>query len=115
MVAVAEFIGDDEVHAGQVVGKPDLPGAAGLGLESVDNIDHAVERAVGAGSNAHLGTGGPGYRPSKWPVPGSSRCYGENPGRLLTVRAVTSSLLSNEGKIVVRVGESSPMRWRLMA
>jgi len=51
-VAVAEFIEDDRVHAGQVVGKPALPSVAGLGLEPADDIDRIVEAAAGAGSNA---------------------------------------------------------------
>jgi hypothetical protein len=53
--ALAEFIEDDEVHAGQVISKPALPRVACLGLEPVDEIDHVVEPAAGAGSNATSG------------------------------------------------------------
>jgi hypothetical protein len=52
---IAEFIENDEVHAGQVFGKAALPGVAGLGLEPIDEIDHVVEPAAGAGSNAASG------------------------------------------------------------
>ena len=54
---IAEFIEDDEVHAGQVIGKASLPRVAGFGLEPVDEIDHVVEPAAGAGSNAASGDG----------------------------------------------------------
>ena len=54
-VVIAEFIKDDEVHAGEVIGEPALPGVAGLVLEAVDEIDHVVESAAGAGSNAASG------------------------------------------------------------
>ena len=33
---IAEFVEDDEVHAGQVIGKPSLPRVAGFGLEPID-------------------------------------------------------------------------------
>jgi hypothetical protein len=49
---IAELVEDDEVHASQVIGKPSLPRVAGFGLEPVDEIDHVVESAAGAGSNA---------------------------------------------------------------
>ncbi len=45
---VAEFIEDDEVESGQVVGQPPLFAAAGLGLEPVHQIDDVVEAAAGA-------------------------------------------------------------------
>ena len=54
-VVIAEFIKDDEVHAGEVIGEPALPGVAGLVLKAVDEIDHVVESAAGAGSNAASG------------------------------------------------------------
>ena len=54
---IAEFVEDDEVHAGQVIGDPTLPSVAGLGLEPVDEIDHVVEPAAGAGSDAASGDG----------------------------------------------------------
>jgi hypothetical protein len=40
---IAEFIEDDEVHAGQMICESPLPAAAGLGLEWVDEIDDVVE------------------------------------------------------------------------
>jgi hypothetical protein len=49
---IAEFIKDDEVHAGQVVGESALATSAGLGLEAIDEIDHVVESAAGAIADA---------------------------------------------------------------
>ena len=54
---IAEFVEDDEVHAGQMIGEPALPSVAGLGLEPVDEIDDVVEAAAGAGSDAASGDG----------------------------------------------------------
>jgi len=34
-----------------MIGEPALPSVAGLGLEPVDEIDHIVEPAAGAGAN----------------------------------------------------------------
>ena len=42
---ITEFVEDDEVHAGQVIGEPALSCIAGLGLEPVDEIDDIVEPA----------------------------------------------------------------------
>jgi hypothetical protein len=44
---IAQFVEDDEVHAGQMLGEPALPSVAGLGLEPVDEIDDVVEAAAG--------------------------------------------------------------------
>ena len=49
---IAEFIKDDEVHAGEVIGDPALPAVAGLGLEPIDEIDDIVEPAACAGTDA---------------------------------------------------------------
>jgi hypothetical protein len=49
---IAEFVEDDEVHAGQMIGETTLPSIAGLGLEPVDEIDHVVEPTARAGSDA---------------------------------------------------------------
>ena len=49
---IAEFIEDDEVHAGEVIGEPALPAVAGLGFEPIDEIDDIVEPAARAGANA---------------------------------------------------------------
>src|SRR5215203_5898051 len=54
---ITEFIENDEVHAGQVIGEPTLPSIAGLGLEPIDEIDHVVEPAAGAGSDTASGNG----------------------------------------------------------
>src|SRR5215211_1851954 len=54
---IAEFIEDDEVHAGQVVGEAALATSTGLGLEAIDEIDHVVEPAAGATADAASGDG----------------------------------------------------------
>ena len=54
---IAEFIEDNEVHAGQVIGKPALPGIAGFDLEAIDEIDHVVEPPTDTGADAASGDG----------------------------------------------------------
>jgi hypothetical protein len=54
---IAEFIEDDEVHPGEVVGEPALAAVAGLGLEPVDEIDHIVEPPADTGPDAASGDG----------------------------------------------------------
>ena len=54
---IAEFIENDEVHAGQMIGEPALPTVAALGLEPIDEIDDVVEPAAGAGADAASGDG----------------------------------------------------------
>ena len=49
---VAELVENDEVHAGEMIGDPALPTAAGLGFEPIDEIDDIVEPATGAGADA---------------------------------------------------------------
>ena len=49
---ITEFVEDDKVHAGEVIGEPALPAAAGLGFELIDEIDDIVEPAAGAGADA---------------------------------------------------------------
>ena len=49
---IAELVEDDEVHAGQVVSEPALATSAGLGLEAIDEIDHVVEPAASATTDA---------------------------------------------------------------
>ncbi|MBB4363514.1 hypothetical protein GGD65_004559 [Bradyrhizobium sp. CIR18] len=44
---ISELVQDDEVHPGQMLGKPALPSVAGLGLQTVDEVDHIVEAATG--------------------------------------------------------------------
>src|SRR5581483_7982317 len=44
---ISELVQDDEVHPGQMLGKPALPPVAGLGLQTVDEVDHIVEAATG--------------------------------------------------------------------
>jgi hypothetical protein len=43
---IAEFVENDEVHAGQVIGKATLARVAGFGLEPIDEIDDVVEAAT---------------------------------------------------------------------
>jgi hypothetical protein len=49
---VAEFVEDDEVHPGQMLGDTTLPCVAGLDLETIDEVDDVVEppRVGGAGT-----------------------------------------------------------------
>src|SRR5438132_5803187 len=54
---IAEFVEDDEVHAGEMIGESALPTVAGLSLEPVDEIDHVVEPTAGAGADAASGDG----------------------------------------------------------
>lgn len=78
---IAEFIEDDEVHARQVVGQPPLASAAALGLEPVEEVDHVVEPAAGAGSDAASGDGD-GKMRLPVPVPPTStalRCWAMKP------------------------------------
>ena len=49
---VAEFVEDDEVHPGQMLGDTTLPPIAGLDLQAVDEVDHIVEATAGTGSDA---------------------------------------------------------------
>src|SRR5262249_62363472 len=48
---------DDEVHAGEGIGEPALPRVTSFGLEPVDEINHVVEPAAAASSNATSGDG----------------------------------------------------------
>src|SRR5713226_7144231 len=54
---IAEFVEDDEVHAGQMIGETALASVTGLGFEPVDEIDHVVEPATDTGSDAASGNG----------------------------------------------------------
>ena len=54
---VAEFVEDDEVHPGQMLGDTTLPSIAGLDLQAVDEVDHVVEPAAGTRSDAASGDG----------------------------------------------------------
>ena len=54
---IAEFIEDDEVHAGQMIGETALASIPGLGLEPVDEIDHIVESTAGAAADAASNNG----------------------------------------------------------
>src|SRR6202022_5124351 len=55
---VAEFVEDDEVHPGQMLGDTTLPAVAGLDLQAVDEVDHVVEAPAGTGSDTASGNGG---------------------------------------------------------
>jgi hypothetical protein len=52
---IAEFVEDDEVHAGQMIGEPALPTVAALGLEPVNEIDYVVEPATSPRADAASG------------------------------------------------------------
>ena len=54
---IAEFVENDEVHSSELIGDPALPSVTGLDLEPVDEIDHVVEPATGAGADAASGDG----------------------------------------------------------
>jgi hypothetical protein len=49
---VAEFVEDDEVEPGEVVGEAALPSGPCLGLELVDEVDDVEEPAAGGASDA---------------------------------------------------------------
>jgi hypothetical protein len=52
---IAEFVEDDEVQPGQMLGDAALPSVAGLDLQAVDEVDHVVEAAAGTRSDAGCG------------------------------------------------------------
>jgi len=52
---IAEFVEDDEVHAGQLVSEAALAAIAALGLEPIDEVDDVVETAAGTGADAASG------------------------------------------------------------
>ena len=54
---IAEFVEDQEVEAGQVIGEPPLAAVAGFGLQPIDEIDDVVEAAAAAGADATAGDG----------------------------------------------------------
>ena len=63
----AEFVEDDEVHAGQIIGDAALAPGAGFGLEPVDEIDSGEEAAARSRPDAasrdcdgEMGLAGPG-------------------------------------------------------
>jgi hypothetical protein len=49
---IAEFVKDDEVHAGETIGDARLATGARFGFETVDEIDGGEEAGSGAGANA---------------------------------------------------------------
>ena len=49
---VTEFVEDDEVQAGEMIGDAALAAGAGLGLELVDEVDDVEEAAPGAAADA---------------------------------------------------------------
>src|SRR4029079_780170 len=52
---IAEFVKNDEVHAGELFGDPTLPSVRVLDLGAVDEIDDVVEPATGAGADTASG------------------------------------------------------------
>ncbi len=64
---IAEFVEDNEVHSGEIVGHAALAAGSGFGLELVDEIDDVEEAAASAGADAgsgdrdgKMGLAGPG-------------------------------------------------------
>src|SRR3984957_18415449 len=49
---IAEFVENDEVHAGEIFGEPPLPAGAGFAVQPIDEIDDGIEAAPGAAADA---------------------------------------------------------------
>ena len=49
---IAEFVENNEVHAGEIFGEPPLPAGAGFTLQPIDEIDDRIEAASGAAADA---------------------------------------------------------------
>jgi hypothetical protein len=49
---IAEFVENDEVHAGEIVGDAALASGARLGFEPVDEVDGGEEAPSGASADA---------------------------------------------------------------
>jgi hypothetical protein len=91
---IAEFVEDDEVHASQMIGEPILPSVAGLGLEPIDEVDHVVEPAAGAGSDAASGEGdGSGSM--------TSSCLNDQMGKSVAVKRFNSGV-SGFGLLIMK-------------
>src|SRR5215831_4881038 len=54
---IAEFVEDNEVHAGEVIGNAPLASCTGLGLEPIDEIHDVVKTSARPGANAASGDG----------------------------------------------------------
>ena len=54
---IAQFVQNDEVEAGQIIGKAPLASATRFALQAVDEIDDIEEAAPGAATNAASGNG----------------------------------------------------------
>ena len=54
---IAEFIEDNEVHAGQMISEPALAAGTSFCFEAVDEVDDVIERVACAGSDAASGDG----------------------------------------------------------
>ena len=52
---ISEFVQHDEVHPGQMFGKPALTSVTGLDLKAIDEVDNVVEATAGAGTYAASG------------------------------------------------------------
>jgi hypothetical protein len=44
---ISEFVQDDEVHPGQMLGETPLSSVAGLDLQAINEVDHIVEAPAG--------------------------------------------------------------------
>ena len=49
---IAEFVENNEVHAGEIFGEPPLPAGAGFALQPIDEVDDGIEAAPGAAADA---------------------------------------------------------------
>ena len=44
---IAEFVENDEVHAGEIFGEPPLPAGAGFAVQPIDEVGDGIEAAPG--------------------------------------------------------------------
>ena len=54
---IAEFVEDDEVEAGQVIGDASVAAGSTFGLELVDEVDRGEEAPARSGADAAAGDG----------------------------------------------------------
>jgi hypothetical protein len=121
---IAEFVEDDEVHAGEIIGDAALPPGAGFGFEPVDEIDGGEEPATGAGADAVARDGDGAMAMARWllpvPVPPMStalRCSVRKapPARLRTSASLIGVSLKTKSSISQRNPQDSARRaaaWR---
>ena len=54
---ITEFVENDEVRAGKIIGEPALASSSGLGFEAIDEIDCREKAAARTGADAGTGDG----------------------------------------------------------